>query len=192
MRCYQLDRCDLESGSRHVLGFNPGCLHTLTSLGKFGLLSRRIVLQGLALPHRILELLLDFIDSGLEPCRPAMAVRGHPAVLSRAFPSLSCAAPWLDRRYLLAGPALLSPRTPPPGFALRLPSCARSRPLLPPPPSPLPGRRRWPRSSQRSGSPLSVAHAPVTGSACTRFGLWAYGKRAPPQNVYIKKNFKKR
>ena len=50
-----------------VLGFIPGLFRTLMSLDKLGLLSRRIVLQGLALPHRVLELLLDFIDPGLEP-----------------------------------------------------------------------------------------------------------------------------
>ena len=49
-----------------ALGLIPGCLRTLTSLGEFGLLSRRIALQGLALPHRVLELLLDLVDPGLE------------------------------------------------------------------------------------------------------------------------------
>ena len=36
------------------------------SLGKFGPLNRRIMLQGLAFFHRILELLLDLLDPGLE------------------------------------------------------------------------------------------------------------------------------
>ena len=36
------------------------------SLGEFGPLNRRIMLQGLAFFHRILELLLDFFDPGLE------------------------------------------------------------------------------------------------------------------------------
>ena len=43
------------------LGLIPRGLRTLTSLGEFGLLSRCIILQG-----RILELLLDFLDTGLE------------------------------------------------------------------------------------------------------------------------------
>ena len=41
-------------------------LRAPTSLGEFGPLSRRIMLQGLAFFHRILELLLDFFDPGLE------------------------------------------------------------------------------------------------------------------------------
>ena len=52
----------LEGG----LGLIPCGLRALTSLCEFGALSRRIMLQGLAFFHRILELLLDFFDPGLE------------------------------------------------------------------------------------------------------------------------------
>ena len=38
----------------------------MTSLGEFGPLNQRIMLQGLAFFHRILKLLLDFFDPGLE------------------------------------------------------------------------------------------------------------------------------
>ena len=48
------------------MGFNPDHFRALTSLGEFGPLSRCIMLQGLAFFHRILELLLDFFDPGLE------------------------------------------------------------------------------------------------------------------------------
>ena len=41
-------------------------LHALASLGKFGLSNLRLGLQGFALLHRVLELLLDLIDPGLE------------------------------------------------------------------------------------------------------------------------------
>ena len=54
---------DLLEGA---LGFNPGRFRALTSLGEFGLLSRNITLQGLVLLHRVLELLLDLVDTGLE------------------------------------------------------------------------------------------------------------------------------
>ena len=52
----------LEGG----LGLIPCGLRAQTSLGEFGPLNRRIMLQGLALFHRILKLLLDFFDPGLE------------------------------------------------------------------------------------------------------------------------------
>ena len=54
---------DLLEGA---LGFNPGLFRALAILGEFGLSSRNIALQGLALPHRVLELLLDLVDPGLE------------------------------------------------------------------------------------------------------------------------------
>ena len=47
------------------LGLIPRGLRALTSLGEFSLLSRRTILQGLTFFHRILELLLDFFNSGL-------------------------------------------------------------------------------------------------------------------------------
>ena len=53
---------DLLEGS---LGLILCGLHALTSLGEFGLLSRSIALQGLALFHSVLQLLLDLIESGL-------------------------------------------------------------------------------------------------------------------------------
>ena len=52
----------LEGG----LGLIPCGVRALTSLGEFGPLSRRIMLQGLTFFHHILELLLDFFDPGLE------------------------------------------------------------------------------------------------------------------------------
>ena len=52
----------LEGG----LGLIPCGLRALTSLGEFGPLNRHIMLQGLTFFHRILELLLDFFDPGLE------------------------------------------------------------------------------------------------------------------------------
>ena len=41
-------------------------LRALASLGKFGLSNRRFALQSLTLLHRVLELLLDLADPGLE------------------------------------------------------------------------------------------------------------------------------
>ena len=54
---------DLLEGA---LGLIPGRLCALTSLGEFGLLSRRIVLHGLALLHRVLKLLVDLVDTVLD------------------------------------------------------------------------------------------------------------------------------
>ena len=48
-----------------ALGFGSGILHALAGLGKFGLLSLRITLQGLILLDGVLELLLDLADPGL-------------------------------------------------------------------------------------------------------------------------------
>ena len=47
------------------MGLIPCGLRALTSLGEFGPLNRRIMLQGFAFLDRILELLLDFFDPGL-------------------------------------------------------------------------------------------------------------------------------
>ena len=52
----------LEGG----LGLIPSGLRALMSLGELGPLSRCIILQGLTFFHRILELLLNFLHSGLE------------------------------------------------------------------------------------------------------------------------------
>ena len=52
----------LEGG----LGLIPCGLHALMSLGEFGPSNRRIMLQGFTFFHCILELLLDFLDPGLE------------------------------------------------------------------------------------------------------------------------------
>ena len=54
---------DLLEGT---LGLVPGRLRALTSLGEFGLFGRRVTFQGLALLHRVAELLLDLADPGLE------------------------------------------------------------------------------------------------------------------------------
>ena len=54
---------DLLEGA---LGLVPGRLHALASLGEFGLFSRHITFQGLTLLHRVMELLLDLVDLGLE------------------------------------------------------------------------------------------------------------------------------
>ena len=48
-----------------TLGFNPGILCTLASLGEFALLIRNIALQGLAFLNDVLELLLDLTNLGL-------------------------------------------------------------------------------------------------------------------------------
>ena len=47
------------------MGFNPGIVCDLTSLGEFGLLILYTLLQGLALLFGFLELLLNFNDPGL-------------------------------------------------------------------------------------------------------------------------------
>jgi hypothetical protein len=64
-----LTRCDLP-GLLDLLegdfGLIPCGLRALTSLGEFDLLSRRIILQGLAFFDCILKFLLDFFDPGLE------------------------------------------------------------------------------------------------------------------------------
>ena len=57
-----LGRLDFLEGS---LGFSSGIVCALVGLGKFGLLIRNVVLQGLALLDGILELLLDLTDLGL-------------------------------------------------------------------------------------------------------------------------------
>ena len=54
---------DLLEGS---LGLIPCGLRALMSLGEFGLPSRRIILQGLTFFHYILEIMPDFLDTGLE------------------------------------------------------------------------------------------------------------------------------
>ena len=48
-----------------LLGFGSGVLCALEGLGKFGLLSLRVTLQGLVLLDEILELLLDLANPGL-------------------------------------------------------------------------------------------------------------------------------
>ena len=48
------------------LGLIPRGLRALTSIGEFGFPSQRSILQGLTFFHCILELLLDFLDMGLE------------------------------------------------------------------------------------------------------------------------------
>ena len=53
---------DLLEGT---LGFNPGLLCALASLGDFGLLIHNVALQGLAFLDGVLELLLDLTDPGL-------------------------------------------------------------------------------------------------------------------------------
>ena len=57
-----LGRLDLLKG---LLGFGSGVLRALEGLGKLGLLSLRVTLQGLVLLDEILELLLDLADPGL-------------------------------------------------------------------------------------------------------------------------------
>ena len=57
-----LGRLDLLEG---LLGFGSGVLRALEGLGKLGLLSLRVALQGLILLNDILELLLDLADPGL-------------------------------------------------------------------------------------------------------------------------------
>ena len=57
-----LGRLDLLEG---LLGFGFVVLCTLEGLGKLGLLSLRVMLQGLVLLDEILELLLDLADPGL-------------------------------------------------------------------------------------------------------------------------------
>ena len=57
-----LGRLDLLEG---LLGFGSGVLCTLEGLGKLGLLSLRVTLQGLVFLDEILELLLDLADPGL-------------------------------------------------------------------------------------------------------------------------------
>ena len=47
------------------MGFNPGILCVLEGLVQFGLLIRKVALQGLALLDGVLELLLDFTDPSL-------------------------------------------------------------------------------------------------------------------------------
>jgi len=54
---------DLLEGA---LGLVPGRLRALMSLGEFGLFNRHVTLQGLTLLHRVMELLLDLVDPGLE------------------------------------------------------------------------------------------------------------------------------
>ena len=46
-------------------GFGSGVLCALEGLGKLGLMSLRVTLQGLVFLDEILELLLDLIDPGL-------------------------------------------------------------------------------------------------------------------------------
>ena len=60
--CNLLGRLDFLDGA---LGFGSGTLCALAGLGKFGLLSLRITLQGLVLFDGVLELLLDLTDTGL-------------------------------------------------------------------------------------------------------------------------------
>ncbi len=57
-----LGRLDFPEGA---LSFSSGILRALAGLGKFGLLSLRVTLQGLVLLDDILELLLDLADPGL-------------------------------------------------------------------------------------------------------------------------------
>ena len=57
-----LGRLDFLEGA---LGFGPGILCTLAGLGKFGLSSLIITLQGVILLDDVLELLLDLTDLGL-------------------------------------------------------------------------------------------------------------------------------
>ena len=64
----------LEGG----LGLIPCGLRALTSLGELGLLSRRVILQGLTFFNRILELLLDFLDPGLELFSSGFLLDGLP------------------------------------------------------------------------------------------------------------------
>ena len=57
-----LGRLDLLEG---LLGFDSSVLCALEGLGKLGLLSLRVTLQGLVFLDEILELLLDLADPGL-------------------------------------------------------------------------------------------------------------------------------
>ena len=59
---YLLGRLDFLEGS---LGFCSGIVCTLACLGKFGLLIQNVALQGLALLHGVLELLLDLTNTVL-------------------------------------------------------------------------------------------------------------------------------
>ena len=61
-RRYLLDRLNLLEG---LLGFGLGILCVLEGLRKLGPLRLRVTLQGLVFFDDILELLLNFTDSGL-------------------------------------------------------------------------------------------------------------------------------
>ena len=60
--CDLFGRLDFLKGA---LGFGSGILRALVVIGKFGLLSLRIMLQDLILLDGVLELLLDLTDPGL-------------------------------------------------------------------------------------------------------------------------------
>ena len=66
---------DLSKGAR---GLVPGRLRALTSLGEFGHFSQRVTLQGLTLLHRVVELLLDLVDPGLELLTSSLLLDGPP------------------------------------------------------------------------------------------------------------------
>ena len=76
-----LGRLDLLEGP---LGFGSGVLCTLEGLGKLGLLSLRVTLQGLVLLDEILELLLYLADPDLFFSCVACSL----AALSSAWPDL--------------------------------------------------------------------------------------------------------
>ena len=87
-----LGRLDLLEGT---LGFGSGILRALAGLGKFGLPSLRITLQGLVLLDGNLELLLDLADPGL-------VLLARDALLGRFV--LGLGKRLLEGRYLGRGP----------------------------------------------------------------------------------------